>query len=66
MPWLHAGPKASCASLSLVLLSLTSGASLLNQGHLLLVGHTVDVPQVLPATLGSRVRSMSRDCGGRG
>jgi hypothetical protein len=32
--------------------------SLFDQGNLLFVGHAVDVPQMLPATLGSVLREM--------
>ena len=40
------------------LLPRTGSAGFFDQGNLLVVGHAVDVPQMLPATLGSVLREM--------
>jgi hypothetical protein len=48
----------------MVLLSQAGSPSFLDECHLLVVGHAVDVPQVLSATLGSAFREMSLGSGG--
>lgn len=48
-------------------LSQASGASFLDQRHLLIVGHPVNVPEMLPTTLGTVLRSLEfRRWDGRG
>jgi hypothetical protein len=47
----------------MVLLSQAGSPSFLDECHLLVVGHAVDVPQVLFATLGSVFRKMSLGSG---
>jgi hypothetical protein len=56
-----------CASFPLALFSQAGRTSFLDEFHLLFVGHTVNVPQVLSTALGSLFRKMSLGCrGGQG
>jgi len=54
----------SCASFPLALLSQAGSTSFLDEFHLLLVSHAVNVPQVLSTALGSLFRKVSLGCGG--